>query len=226
MNLALFYDTETTGFPLWHEPSSDPRQPHLVQLAAALVDLDRASSALGAPEVIQSIDLIIRPDGWDIPAEASDVHGITTEHALAVGVPEQIALTALLGLWSIGDGGEPHRRIAHNESFDARMIRIAIKRFIDDQMADTWKAANAECTMRLCTPICNLPPTPKMVKAGRNHPKSPTLSEAYQHFFGRELVGAHSALVDVKACIEIYTEIRAASLPPELAVGDCAETPL
>lgn len=34
---VLFYDTETSGMPLFDQPSSDPRQPHIVQLAAALV---------------------------------------------------------------------------------------------------------------------------------------------------------------------------------------------
>lgn len=36
MKTALFYDTETTGLPL----SEHPDQPHIVQLAAILVDLD------------------------------------------------------------------------------------------------------------------------------------------------------------------------------------------
>lgn len=38
MNPALFFDTETTGLPLFEQPSEDPRQPHIVQLAACLVD--------------------------------------------------------------------------------------------------------------------------------------------------------------------------------------------
>ena len=38
MKLAIFYDTETTGIPLFSEPSEHPGQPHIVQLAACLVD--------------------------------------------------------------------------------------------------------------------------------------------------------------------------------------------
>ena len=38
MNRILFYDTETSGMPLFDQPSSDPRQPHLMQIAAALVE--------------------------------------------------------------------------------------------------------------------------------------------------------------------------------------------
>jgi DNA polymerase-3 subunit epsilon len=56
----------------------------------------------------------------------------------------------------------------------------------------------------MATPIIKLPPTAKMVAAGRHHPKTPNLGEAYRFFTGHELEGAHSALVDVDACIACY----------------------
>jgi DNA polymerase-3 subunit epsilon len=71
---ALFFDTETTGLPLFHEPSEDPRQPHLVQLAAVLVDIDTRKT-------LGSLDLTIAPDGWEIPDDVVKIHGITNEHA-------------------------------------------------------------------------------------------------------------------------------------------------
>lgn len=188
---ALFYDTETSGLPLFNDPSEDPRQPHIVQLGARLVDLD-------SRKIISTIDLIIRPDGWEIPDEVAAVHGITTERAMDVGVSESLALGILLDLWERAD-----ERIAHNETFDARIIRIAQHRF-DDVDLDAWKEGKAQCTARMSTPICNLPPTAKMIAARRNHPKTPNLGEAYEFFTGAKLEGAHSALVDVDACMRIY----------------------
>lgn len=194
---ALFYDTETSGLPDFSAPSEMPHQPHIVQLGAALVDLDTR-------ETIASLDLIVKPDGWAIPAEVSAVHGITTERATEVGVDETCAVNALLGLWRAA-----HLRVGHNESFDARILRIALKRFgHGDELADAWKAATAECTARLATPIVALPPTPKMIKARRFHHKTPNLGEAYQHFTGQPLEGAHSAMTDVRACMAVYWAIR------------------
>ena len=86
---ALFYDTETTGLPDWHQPSDGPQQPHIVQLAACLVDLDTR-------ETIDSMDMIIRPDGWVIPDDVAEVHGITTERATAEGCNEHDVLMKFL----------------------------------------------------------------------------------------------------------------------------------
>ena len=51
MNTAIFFDTETTGLPLFKEHSEHPSQPHIVQLAACLVDLDtrKTIAATGQP---------------------------------------------------------------------------------------------------------------------------------------------------------------------------------
>lgn len=194
MSHALFYDTGTTGMPLWDKPSDHPDQPHLVQLAACRVDLDTR-------KVISSINLIVRPNGWDIPKEVSAIHGITADFAMQVGVDEGAALGVFLDMW----GGI--KRIGHNEGFDARIIRIAQRRHLDDGL-DKWKGSEAECTATLATPIVKCPPTAKMLKAGRKHYKKPTLSEAYQHFMGTPLDGAHDAMVDVQACMDIYFAIK------------------
>lgn len=196
--IALFYDTETTGLPLFSEPSEHPGQPHLVQLAACLVDTETRRT-------LTSIDVTIRPDGWEIPAEVAAIHGITTEHAQDLGIPEAAAVDLLLELWR-----NCRPRIAHNESFDARILRIAMLRHgWGETAAELWKVGNSECTQALSTPILKLPPTPKMIAAKRFHHKSANLGEAYKHFTGQDLSGAHNAMVDVQACMQVYFAIKA-----------------
>lgn len=201
MNPILFYDTETTGVPLFKEPSEHPDQPHIVQLAAIVVD-PVTRKTIGA------MDVIVRPDGWAIPNDVAALHGITTEHAAAVGIPEPEALEMFMQPWDV----QGRVRIAHNEQFDARIIRIALKRFMDAgeevPISDAWKACPAECTARMATPICKLPPTEKMRAVGRHHPKTPNLGEAYRHFFGRDFENAHTAMADVLACRDIYFHMK------------------
>lgn len=205
MNTAIVFDTETTGFPLWKERSDDPRQPHIVQLAAAMIDLDSAT-------VVQSIDMIVRPEDWIIPEETSEVHGITHEMAMDVGVSESSAISMfmefLLREQASEDGMRTLDRIGHNCSFDDRIARIAMKRHLGDELADIYKAGVSFCTMKAATPLVALPPTEKMRKAGRNHHKSPNLSEAYEFFTGKTLEGAHNAMVDVNATIDVYFGIK------------------
>lgn len=197
MNLALFYDTETTGLPLFKEPSEHPAQPHIVQLGAALVDLDTRT-------VRSTLDVIVRPDGWTIPDDVAAIHGISTDLAMSVGVPEAEAVGMLLAMWD-----RCAERIGHNESFDARILRIALMRHFPTHegeacIADQWKAGKARCTQLISTPILKLPPTDKMKRAGFFKHKSANLSEAYEFFTGKKLEGAHSAMVDVLGCIEVF----------------------
>lgn len=199
--IGLFYDTETTGLPLFSEPSEDPRQPHIVQLAACLVDLDTRLT-------IASMNVTVRPLGWVIPDEVAAIHGITTERASDIGIPEATAVGMFMELWRM------RPRIAHNEQFDARIIRIALLRHVQEAtVPDVCKAGPAHCTQALSTPILKLPPTQKMLAAGRNHHKSANLREAYRHFTGKELVGAHDAMVDVQACMAVYFAIKRESVP-------------
>jgi DNA polymerase-3 subunit epsilon len=188
--IIMPYDTETTGLPVWNEPSEGENQPHIVQFAAMLVDADTR-------EIKQEIDIIIKPDGWVIPQETAEIHGITTERAMDEGVPESTVVE-----W-IRDNWNPRViRIGHNQGFDERLIRIALKRYADEEFCETWKGGEKACTGLLAKPIMQMPPK------GRYGYKMPKLSEAYEHFTGKPLENAHSAMADTRACLDVYWAIQ------------------
>ena len=188
MPLIMPFDTETTSLPEWKLPSGDPSQPHIVSLAAMLIDAD-------SHEVKQQMDVIIRPSGWswDDTSEAFQTHGITMERAMDEGIDEKNAIEMLLDMWE-----QCSLKIAHNVSFDNRIVRIGLKRYFDDVLADKWKESPQKCTGQMAKPIMQLPPY------GRYGYKMPSLAEAYQHFTGKPLENAHNAMADCQACFEVY----------------------
>ena len=184
MNLILPFDTETSGMVDWKKPSEGVDQPHIVQLAANLVDAD-------TKKAIQSMDVIVKPNGWTISQEMTDIHGITDEMAHDVGIPEKLAVEMFISLWS------QRLRVAHNTTFDNRIIRIALKRYFPEWV-DLWSEAEAGVDY-FCTMI-----HARKIMGG----KQPTLGEAYEHFTGKVLLDAHQASVDTNACQEIYFAIQ------------------
>lgn len=194
--MILFFDTETTGLPDFKARSNDPSQPHLVQLAMLLCD--------DAGAEIEAHNVIIKPDGWVIPDEVARIHGITTAIALEKGIPETDAV-AMFVLAQAKAG----LRVAHNESFDRRIMRIAMTRAgIDRPDIEAIEARASYCTCTKATPIVNLPPTARMLAAGFTKAKQAKLSECIIHFFNEELDGAHDALVDVRACARVFFHLR------------------
>lgn len=190
--MILFFDTETTGLPVRWAPETSPQQPHIVQLAALLM--------LDADTEAASMNVIIRPDGWAIPEAAARVHGITTDRAMAEGIPLADAIRRFNGLLAQADV-----LVAHNIDFDAQMMKAAFYR------ADIEPARQnlpRFCTMSASTNLVNLPPTDRMLAAGFNHPKPPRLEECIAHFWGETLEGAHDALVDVRACAKLYWHLQ------------------
>jgi DNA polymerase-3 subunit epsilon len=194
--MILAFDTETTGLPDFRAPSDAPQQPHLVQLAALLCDAAGREHA--------AIKILVRPDGWTIPEEVTAIHGISTEMATAYGVPESLAVRIFLGL---------HARcmthVAHNLSFDRRIMRIAMLRtgMARDRVEEIEQTQGA-CTLHATTKLLNLPPTEKMVAAGFNKPKPPKLAECIKFFFNEDLEGAHDAMIDVRACARVHFHLQ------------------
>lgn len=184
-NLILGFDTETTGLPIWGKPSGDDIQPHMVSISAGLFDDD-------TEQLLQSMNVIIKPNEWEIPQETIDVHGITFEQAMDVGVTEETALNMFLELW----GGRT--RVAYGSTFDNRIIRIATKRYCSDLIIDEWKQGSQGEEWKCM-----------MIKSKkRMGGKQPKLFEAFKHFTGNDLENAHTAWADMMACMDIYFKTK------------------
>jgi DNA polymerase-3 subunit epsilon len=194
--VILFYDTETTGLPDFNARSNDPKQPHLVQLAMVVCQDDGTE--------IEVVCVVIRPDGWQITPEIAAIHGVTHERALADGIPEERA-TAMFVMYQ----ARCALRVAHNESFDRRIMRIAMTRLnLERDFIEMIEGRKSFCTCDGAKPLVNMPPTERMLAKGMTGPKPPKLAECVKHFFGEELSGAHDALIDARACARIYFHMQ------------------
>lgn len=192
-NIVTVLDTETTGLPEWKLPSGSPEQPHLVQLGVIIADKFTGQEH-------ETLDLIIRPDGWVIPQETIDVHGITQEMAMDLGVSEKLAVEMLIEM-----RGDLHR-VAHNKTFDQRIIRIALKRYFGEDIQEKWAVKeDFSCSMMMAKPIMQMQKA--NAKPGSKAFKPPKLEEAVPYFTGKDLVGAHTAIADARGCKDIYVEM-------------------
>lgn len=194
--MYLFFDTETTGQPIYQAPQSDRSQPHIVQLAALLTEDDGTERS--------SFSLIVRPpEGVAIPDGAAAVHGITAELANRSGVSIVTALSMLARLAGVA---ERPVLVAHNLKFDRWLIECGIAR--NGLSLDVFTGAETFCTMEASAPIVALPPTDRMVAAGFDKPKPPKLEEAYRFFAGRDLENAHDAMGDVRGCRDVFFALK------------------
>jgi len=183
----LFFDTETIGLPHDYEapPTDTANWPRMVQLSWILTD--------NQGNVLSSYDFIIRPEGFVIPDEAASIHGITTEKALAEGVPLDSVLSVFCGSL---DSAE--YIVGHNISFDIHVVAAEmIRRGLDDRVS----SMKAYCTMIAGTDYCKLP-------GYYGHYKWPKLQELHKKLFGSEFDNAHNSAADVEATCKCFWEMR------------------
>ncbi len=184
--MYIFFDTETTGLPKnYKAPISDSANwPRMVQIAWMVCD--------EAGETLDSKMFIIKPEGYTIPKEASNVHGISTEKAMAEGVDLTMVLNQFNDAMT-----KSQAIVAHNISFDETIVGAEFFRKKIEWTIDKKKKYD---TMKLSTDFCRIP--------GRYGYKWPNLNELYFKLFKRHFDGAHDALVDVKACAESFFELK------------------
>lgn len=191
---VLFLDTETTGVPdrnaQWDEDYQS--YPHIVQLAWM--------------HGTKMESHIIRPEGWEIPDEAIEVHGITNEEAQKKGEPFALVIDLFLA-----DCAEATLLCGHNIHFDTSIIKANILRELGREYYD---ANEVEELLFKGKRIDTMRPTMKWVDArtqwGRL--KFPKLEELYSRCFPGETFPAHNALEDVKAVAKCLPVILAEGL--------------
>ncbi len=189
----LVYDTETTGLYKYRLGADHPGQPELVQLAYVLIGEDGVEKA--------SASMLVITEG-DIPERVSDIHGVTKAMVMDYGVPLKSAISIFSHHMLSADV-----LVGHNISFDDNIMKSCFHRIGSRSSIRTFEAMERYCTADLSRPIVKCPPTQKMLMAGRGGWKKPKLSEAYLHFAGKELVGAHDAMVDVRACALVFESL-------------------
>ena len=135
---------------------------------------------------------IIRPEGYTIPHEASRVHGITTERALAEGIPLADAVDEALPQID-----KAACAVAHNISFDEKIFGAECLRL---SRPYPFLKKPLRCTMKEATDFCKIP--------GMYGYKYPNLTELHRRLFKKSFDDAHDALADVRACKAAYFELR------------------
>jgi len=185
----LFFDTETTGVPQnYKAPTSDLNNwPRMVQLAWILCDKDGNE--------LSSYCNIIKPHGFDIPIEASNLHKITTMIACEKGVSLKNALDEFINAAKLADVV-----ICHNVEFDTKIVGAELLRTGFDFRIDTKPSI---CTMLKSTDFCAIP---NQYDWGDKY-KWPKLQELHKKLFGYEFEEAHDAMSDIKVTKKCFFEL-------------------
>ena len=135
---------------------------------------------------------IVRPQGFTIPQEAAQIHGITTERARREGVD----LPAVLNEFAEDiRRSPPSLLVAHNMQFDRPVI---LAEYIRSGIPEPISRFPTFCTMVSTTEICRLRP----MRNGRH--KWPKLTELHYHLFQMEFSAGHDARADVRACAKCF----------------------
>ena len=186
--MYLIFDTETTGLPISYTAAiTDTNNwPRCVQIAWQLHD------EMGT--LIEHQNYIIKPEGYNIPFEAEQIHGISTELAIEKGV----SLLGVLEKFNIALSQAKYV-VGHNVGFDVNILACEFHRL--EVGSDITKIAVLDTCTDVTASLLKLP-------GGRGGKyKFPTLSELYVYLFDESFEEAHNATADVEATTRCFLEL-------------------
>ena len=186
--MFLIFDTETTGLPRnYNAPLSDSDNwPRVVQIAWQLHDVKG--------NLLSANSIIVKPNGFTIPFNAAQVHGISTERALAEGHDLQTVMNEFVEAVK-----QTKYLCGHNIEFDLSIIGAE---FIRLGMSDYFAGKPVIDTKNDdVTEFCAIP-------GGRGGKfKWPKLEELYVKLFNEGFEAAHNAAFDVQATAKAFFEL-------------------
>ncbi len=186
--MYLIFDTETTGLPKkWKAPITDvDNWPRCVQIAWQLHNENG--------ELIEHQDFLIKPEGFNIPYDAEQIHGISTNLATQNGISLaeglQLFNEALVKTKFV---------VGQNVNFDLNIIGCEFYRMGIETELNSLPVLDT-CTEKTAL-LCQIP-------GGRfGKFKLPTLTELHQKLFDIPFTEAHNATADVEATTRCFLEL-------------------
>jgi|UniRef100_A0A6C0JD97 DNA polymerase III epsilon subunit-like protein len=199
--IVIVFDTETTGIiPRGIDKREDlNKMPYIVQLSFIVFDTVKRT-------IKNSYDYVVKlPDGVEIPEEAANIHGITTETSRTKGVSIKKALEVFLNEMYKSD-----YLVAHNLSFDETLVKTELYRLgLDgDKIFNHPNHKNLEkyCTMQKSRNICKM--KMKDTKNGSTYYKSPRQYELHDYLFGTIPENLHDSFNDILVCLRNFVKLR------------------
>ena len=200
--MFLIFDTETTGLPKkWNSPLTDfDNWPRAVQIAWQI------NSEEG--QCISNESYVIYPEGYTIPYDSQNIHGISTQLAKKIGKNINEVLQ------KFNDALDQSKYICgHNLNFDEKIIGSEFLRIEGKNPLKDFPRIDT-CTEETAS-LCRL-----SGGRGRKH-KLPTLTELHINLFGKEFESAHNASADVEAtAMCLFKLLKEGKIHPDSLEGD------
>lgn len=187
----LVFDTETTGLPKNYKAdvTDTDNWPRIIQFAWTIHD-DEGKE-------LDHQDILVKPDGFEIPEETTKIHGISQEMAEEKGIPIKDAIDIFKKAIKDVDV-----LVAHNISFDEMVIGCEFYRLgLKDPIPEKQKV----CTKEASVDYCKIPG-----RGGRYSWAS--LDALYRILFSETFDNQHNALFDVRACAKCFFELKRLSV--------------
>lgn len=144
--------------------------------------------------ILNEVERIVRPEGFEISETVAKIHGITQEKALHSGVPLPYALDNFES-----DLMQCDVLVGHNLSYDLNVMGSEYLRLCGRNPFDGKSTYD---TMLKGTNLCKLPGN----RLGSY--KWPKLKELYEFLFHEPLAQTHTALDDIRNTAKCYFEMK------------------